>query len=525
VIKPRHLSILCGVLLAIGTAQPSFGQGLTIDQLGAAGTLGDSDLVPVEQGGTPPAKKMTLAQLKSYLMDPPVGPAFYVATNGSDGNDGTAPTSGGGHGPFATLTKCQSAMQGNSTKTCYLRAGIYNLAAIASGCWWGGSGTCGVVLTSSDNGETFATYPPDGCDAAIINGQSTGIGSGLWVLFSGVNAPNNVTINCLTLENFQFASISLASSSGSSSPNAVTISNNIIQNQYYNDISGPTGGSGIQCYNCTNMAISHNAILNTQGRGLSVQGSTAGASISGLTVTGNYVAKTCQGIQDCGAIYGWDYPSALSTNITITNNFVRDGNPNITGAPNGGAGSGIYLDNCLSHVIVSGNIVTGMEGGSTIQHNGGIDDTWSGNILDLESFGRANAQFLQAPSTNPSYCGLTTAGNAYTGNIIIATGGGGTWSGTGTTGAGTLPTIKNNDYYAYAGGTPSSSAVGNNPQPDSNPQNVNPQLSGCYSIASGSPAFSSPINFAPIVGGWGPPGYTIPPASGRSVPSYPSPTC
>jgi hypothetical protein len=40
---------------------------------------------------------------------------------------------------------------------------------------------------------------------------------------------------------------------------------------------------------------------------------------------------------------------------------------------------------------------------------------------------------------------------------------------------------------------------------------VNPQTSGWLcSISAGSPTFSAPVNFAPIAGGWGPPGYLIP---------------
>ena len=55
----------------------------------------------------------------------PVG--FYVSTTGSDSNDGLAATAGGGHGPFATLGKAQSAMQNSSTiKTAYLEAGTWN---------------------------------------------------------------------------------------------------------------------------------------------------------------------------------------------------------------------------------------------------------------------------------------------------------------------------------------------------------------------------------------------------------------
>jgi hypothetical protein len=75
--KFRYLAIFSG-FLAIEAAHPSLAQGIRIDQLNPAGTLGDSDVVPVEQGGAPPAKKMTLSALKAYLK-PYSGPCDVVA--------------------------------------------------------------------------------------------------------------------------------------------------------------------------------------------------------------------------------------------------------------------------------------------------------------------------------------------------------------------------------------------------------------------------------------------------------------
>ena len=68
-------------------------------------------------------------------------PGFYVATNGSDSNPGTLAS------PFATLTECQTAMQGSSTTTCYIRTGICSV-------------TSGLTFSSRDNGETWMGYPP-----------------------------------------------------------------------------------------------------------------------------------------------------------------------------------------------------------------------------------------------------------------------------------------------------------------------------------------------------------------------------
>lgn len=76
---------------------------------------------------------------------------FYVATaagGGSDSNSGTFAA------PFATLGKCQTAMQASGTiKTCYVRAGTY---------------TIGATFSLSSN-ETFSGYPLDPNNSAIIN--------------------------------------------------------------------------------------------------------------------------------------------------------------------------------------------------------------------------------------------------------------------------------------------------------------------------------------------------------------------
>lgn len=313
----------------------------------------------------------------------------------------------------------------------------------------------------------------------------------------------------------------------------VIIQNNIIKNGYYKDDLGPTGASGIQCYNCGNMLISHNAISNIQGMGTHITTWNAGATISGLTVTGNVIYSTCLGIVDCGGIYQQDANYA-STGISITNNYVRDANPNTTLSGGSGIGSGIYLDDCTSNATVSGNIITGASGGATTTLHGGSNDTLKGNIIDLSGYARQITQYVASGICN----GLGGAsspmtGNSYIGNIIIGAGGGGGYFGGTITGA-TNPAIggsangQANDYYNYGGSAISGLGIYGSSQltvNDSNPQNLNPQLSGCYASAPGSPVFSPAINFPPIIGGWGPPGYTIPPASGPSVPSYPSPTC
>jgi hypothetical protein len=98
------------------------------------------------------------------------------------------------------------------------------------------------------------------------------------------------------------------------------------------------------------------------------------------------------------------------------------------------------------------------------------------------------------------------SGNEYERNIVIGEGGGGGYtllSGSPLN----APTIMNNDYYNYGGSAISSGGS----YKDTSPVSENPQISGwTYTIAPGSLVFNAPVNFPPIVGGWGPPGFVIP---------------
>src|SRR5262249_12454405 len=112
-------------------------------------------------------------------------------------------------------------------------------------------------------------------------------------------------------------------------------------------------------------------------------------------------------------------------------------------------------------------------------------------------------------------------GNSFTGNIIISD-----FAGKQNTigfmngysyiqSPGTPPSwysIRNNVYHNRGGGQVRTDGP---VAGDSSPIFANPRISGAtYAIAAGSRVFASPINFPPITGGWGPPGFVIPPPSG-----------
>jgi hypothetical protein len=82
-----------------------------------------------------------------------------------------------------------------------------------------------------------------------------------------------------------------------------------------------------------------------------------------------------------------------------------------------------------------------------------------------------------------------------------------------------------NDFFGYGSTAPDHTGSGG-AAADSNPQNVSPQLSGCYVSAPGGAVFQLPIGWPSggIPGGWGPPGFALS-VEATYLPSYPSPTC
>lgn len=418
-------------------------------------------------------------------------PGFYVSTTGSDSNSGTLAA------PFATLGKCQTAMQGSGTKICYIRAGSYTPAGL-NAC--NSRGNCAVGLTSSDNGETWSYYPFDGIGTADITGGSTASGNGLWAIFYTGGA-TGVTINGLSLHNFDFAGIQ---SGGGAN---LTVTNNIIFNGFGivgdASLSGASNAGGFMCYDCVGLTISNNVIHDIASFGMT-NAHSAGL-ISNYLVTGNVLYNTCSQYRDCGAIYSQDLNTTKSTNLKITNNYVHDGCTASGCAPGtGGWGAGIYLDDCTNNYVITGNIVTGNNGSNNLMIHGGSNNTWSGNLIDISSTGNPVLRFQSSSCSSPT-------GNTFENNIIISNGAGGGYNGTSGN-----ATVTNNAYFNYGTGTLSSSG-------DTNPTVEDPQLTcWAYNIASGSPVFNSPVNFPGLPGAWAYPGFSLPHTG--TVPSSPH-TC
>ena len=406
--------------------------------------------------------------------------AFYVAANGSDSNPGTLAA------PFATLGHARAAMEHSATKITYFRAGTYHPAGDPAG-----DGTQALYLGSADSGETWSYYPPDGVASAIIDGGSSSASSGLqWGIY--ISGATDVTIDGLQLRNF--ANVLLQATNGASGTQFI---NNVVHDNYKNSDT-----AGIGLWGSTpNSIVSHNYVYNTPNHGILASTCSGGCAggMSGVVISYNVVDNTCTVSTDCGAIYIQDYASPRSTGITVTQNFVHDINPS-----GDGGGRGIYLDDGASNVTATRNVVAGHKY-TCFNIHGGNSDIYTDNICDEQGAGDQNILVYQTSSSSS----LAMTGNAFSNNIVIAGGSGGGQGYSGD-GAPNPATIRNNLYFNYVGSSIYSGGSGGSGS-DSSPVYANPQLSTwCYTVASTSPAFVTPISFTGIKQSWGPPNFVIP---------------
>jgi len=416
-----------------------------------------------------------------------------------------------------------------NAKVVYVRAGTYPGASLS--------------LTSADNGQTWSYYPPDGYNSAVLDGGASGMNTGNNVIT--VNGTSNLTIDGLTIQNFKNWGIGVHGgppdvvggfTTAAPTAGGVTVINNIVNNGYTanstsNANSGWSGGGIYASGSTTDLHILNNVVTNQYANGIraiptnSSGNTNPNGNQDGLTISNNVVLMTNQAIGDGGAIYVQDI-NFDSTGITISNNFIRDyqSSPALRNSTIPTRDVAIYLDEGACNVTITGNIIgatsnaiasPGPSNASTMAFysSSGHNNIWMGNIVDLGTAGVIqNFDYeIDSGSSVP-----TMSGNSFTGNIFIGNWSGsqdGYGSGSGPSayggGAAVNPTLAHNLYYNY--GTGSLSTTG--PQfADPSPINGrDPLISGTtYTMSSGSPAFSGPMNFTEIAGHWGPPGYVIP---------------
>ena len=419
--------------------------------------------------------------LLSMVAAPAAGNAqsFYVATNGSDSNPGTLSA------PFASFGQARAAMEASTTKTVTILGGTYSIAS-------------GLVFSPADAGESWVPYQNQ---TVILDGGGSG--------YVYTNFANNLTIEGLTFRNLGPGANVNGGSGLVLAGTSLTIRWNTFLNCNQDCISGsalysvidsntfngqspgnPPGQqyvgaySAIQLYSGpSNNQITHNLIENAQGGGIFLAGD-YNRQMANNVIDRNILVNVNSNVVDMGAIYLIDTPHTAVGNV-VTNNIINGYGgaayqSNITKA--------IYLDNNMSNVLVSGNIVSG-SGTFPITVHGGDHVLFNNNIFDISTAVNQwnGGQFLYQDFETGSEYGMSA--NSFNQNIVYFSGGPVPpflwWTDIPANAA--PPNVANNLYYAVSGAAVPST-------PDVNPAFANPQFAnesaGNYSMPAGGPAYA-----------------------------------
>lgn len=473
----------------------------------------------------------------------PVGPGaspvaapaagFWVApasSGGSDSNPGTQAN------PFLTVAKCQSAMRasGGSTLICNIRSGTYSLSSP-------------LTLTSSDNGQTWQNG--DAVLTAVFDGGSSSGSTGTnWGFV--INGGSNITIQGLKFQNFTFGDVVVRGGasfegqfSATGTANANTVKNNELGRTFSASILNGNGGNMYIEGQATNTKVFNNAIHDATGMCLAIHSnsdsSTPNDNTSGSDIENNAIWNCAGG--DQGAFYAEDLTSGCnntgcgSLGNKLINNLIW-GYQVQANVQSGGRC--MYFDEGASGWTVTGNIcgpaqnancpAGGQDGTTAIFLSTGFNMIVKDNIIDLGSTSCVvPVTYLRFPSPPPNFTNVMS-GNQIQNNIQVGSWSGGSNAcifgvcGVAYNGSGSFPapTISNNAYTQYGAGSNLPTSGGGSLSGDSSPQTIsttNLKCTGTYVIDPTSTAVTGATAFTPIVGGWGPPGFT---------PSIsPSPTC
>jgi hypothetical protein len=423
-------------------------------------------------------------------------------------------------------------MRSTSIKTTYIRGGSYSFAQVVpAGQFPAGLTRTYLYLTSADNGETWSYYPPDGFNTATIDGGSSAICQtpsavdyGFWI-----EGGSNITVRGLHFNHFTFGGVNVHGGSSyygnwetivsEGTANADLIENNLFENIHNGNPITPCGGAnpwppvvsvdnafggGVGVLGAaTNLKITHNAILNTDGPGIDTQVFSSSDNVSGLTVSNNFIfnANRADADEGCVHIYTSTFPAATS-GVTYKNNYVRDCGLIYNGSLDIRS---IYIDDGSSGIVVSGNVVAGHQY-VCFNYHGGNTNNVTGNICDMGDGALGNQRIaLYQGSSFCNSAGCMT-NNFLQNNIIIA-------NSSGTLGdyeidlAGSLVS-RNNLEHSYSGTALATDSLGGSAS------SADPLLTcWTYLLASNSPAYASPVSFPAQPAGWGQPGFWGPPAT------------
>jgi len=225
--------------------------------------------------------------------------------------------------------------------------------------------------------------------------------------------------------------------------------------------------------------ISHNLLQNCEGGGIDFNTGASDPSISDNIIDRNKLINVCTSVVDNGAIYMMDRTNG-GTGNEITNNVICNyGDGTLSDQT-----KGIYLDDGMSGVQVSGNLVYGTPGEWAIQYHGGENNTVTGNIFALKS-----SQQLALYQTS-SQGNTAMGGNTFEGNIVYYDSGAPSpiWDRSGS--PTNNPTVSGNLYYAASGSVPNTGSI-----VDASPTTANPQFTnvagGNFYMPLSAPAYSA----------------------------------
>jgi hypothetical protein len=214
-------------------------------------------------------------------------PAYYVSPTGSDSNPGTL------NAPFATLQKAQQAMQNSDIKTTYILAGTYEMSTA-------------LTLTSADNGETWAGYPGDPAQSAILQYSGSGhlqvhIDGASNITFSDLNfdgGPNGgagVLYGAIFIDNDSsdiYVENNLFTNNFNQSDLYIYNSDNIYYQGNtsigsYESVSGHVTDGSVD----TGWFVTDNTISDFFRIGIELQANTAGSGLGDINVDDNVVSN------------------------------------------------------------------------------------------------------------------------------------------------------------------------------------------------------------------------------------------
>jgi hypothetical protein len=151
----------------------------------------------------------------------------------------------------------------------------------------------------------------------------------------------------------------------------------------------------------------------------------------------------------------------------------------------------------------------------------GHDNRFTSNLCDVGTTGAGWAGVYWYPGSEL----FTPANNSYFGNVVVSRFPGSQMTNAfGVSGPSFVevaspasdPAIHDNLFYNYGGGQVRTDG---NHTGDTSPVLQDPLCSGnLYALAAKSPAFDPPVSFHPITGGFGPPGFVVPPDANRACP-------